>query len=118
MVSHIRSMPPPDLSERGQYPLSGGRCFAALVRVSAQGRTKIAVCRNQLNHVRIIDYCDACSSPIVGMKRSLLSKAGVSYWPGWYFCPCLCQFARLCSLLFILSSTKDRLVLSIYISFG
>src|SRR2546422_6259631 len=37
-------------------------CFAALVRVSAQGRTKIAVCRNQLNHVRIIDYCDACSS--------------------------------------------------------
>src|SRR2546421_8411894 len=99
MVSHIRSMPPPDLSERGQYPLSGGRCFAALVRVSAQGRTKIAVCRNQPNRVVIIDYCDVCSFPIVGMKRSLSSKACASCWHGWYFCLCLCRFAHLCSLL-------------------
>src|SRR5438876_11021151 len=91
MVSPLRGMSPPDLSERGQYPLPGGRCFAALVRAAAQGRTKIAICRTH----RVIHYGGASSFPTTGTRLSLSNKACAFCLPGWFVFPCSCLSAPL-----------------------
>src|SRR5216684_5897186 len=90
MVPPTRGLPTPQLSERGQYPLSGGRCFAKLVSVSAQGRTTIVVCRTY----RVMHFFGACSSPITERTLSQPGKVCASCLAGRSSFPWCCRFAR------------------------
>src|SRR5258706_13760245 len=92
MVSPIRSLPALNLPERGQYSVPGGTCATALVSLSTQGRTWVAVCSNH----RVIHLCGVCSSHIAVRKRLRSNKVCGFCLPGCFLCPWSCRVARSC----------------------